>query len=81
MKTRTWPYGTTREGTVMRVLKSGSGRNYPVYVIADDHSEGHVVFGQNIEPEPEVGTRGTLTFVQGGPTGGYWKFEPNQKTK
>jgi hypothetical protein len=75
---RTWPYGTTRKANVMSVVKGEAG---PIYVVLDDRNEAHVLIGQVIEPNPRPGTDGTLTFVQGGPTGGYWKFEPNQKTK
>jgi hypothetical protein len=26
----------------------------------------------------EAGDEGTITFTQGGPTGGYWQFSPTQ---
>jgi len=42
----------------------------------DQKREAYIlVMGPN-EPERQPGTRGTITFTPGGPTGGYWKFTP-----
>lgn len=71
MRTRTWPYGTVKNVTVHRV--EGSGKTRVVAVIEDEPSkEGFLLMGQDFEAKK--GDRGTITFTQGGPTGGYWHY-------
>lgn len=71
MKTRTWPYGTTRFAKVIE-----TGRQFTM--LEDDKGEGHVLINGAQDDTAEVGDTGILTFTKGGPTGGYWKFTRDQ---
>lgn len=73
MKTRTWPYGTTRKGTVIISLFRNPSP-IPKQMVKDDLNEAHVLVGDACDKTAVGGDTGTLTFTQGGPTGGYWKF-------
>lgn len=70
---RTWPYGTTRSGVVMSNLKTATN-GVPVQLVRDDQREGHILTGDAIDSSATVHDKGTLTFTNGGPTGGFWKF-------
>ncbi len=72
MQAKTWPYGTTRKGVVE---KSGNGWQ----IVVDATREAHVLMRGAQDDSAEVGDRGTLTFTDGGPTGGYWKFVKDRK--
>jgi hypothetical protein len=52
-------------------------RKGPYYAqfVRDDQNEGHILIGGAEDKTAEVGDTGTLTFTEGGPTGGYWKFK------
>lgn len=76
MKTRTWPYGTTRKGTLENIVR---GRDGTAHVVLDDHNEGHVLVAGAQDKSAKEGDTGTLTFTKGGPTGGYWKFKKDSK--
>ncbi len=66
-RTRTWPYGTQKTVTVVHSEKNA------LVCREDATSEGFVLLGQG---DVREGMPGTITFLEGGPTGGYWKFEP-----
>jgi hypothetical protein len=65
---KTWPYGTQRTGTLIDIVKG-------VQFVKDDQNEIHVLMTGAGDMDTKVGDKGTLTFTQGGPTGGYWKFK------
>jgi hypothetical protein len=68
MKTVTFPYGTTRKGSVVDVIRG-------TIIITDENMEGHILTKTCCPQRVRSGDVGTLTFTKGGPTGGYWKFE------
>lgn len=74
--TRTWPYGARRGFHVdeVRAIKGGIA-----IVGIDSGGEGHVIY---CAPQDCIGVaagnRGWITFTEGGPTGGWWKFEKAQ---
>lgn len=70
--TKTWPYGTKRLGTVHINITTREGW---VQLVIDDTNEAHVLVGGAGDRQAGQGDTGTLTFTEGGPTGGYWKFE------
>jgi len=77
MTTRTWPYGTTRRGTVRiaRMQNPFYAKTSDAQIIVDDQKEMHACVGESCADfTAKDGDTGTLTFTQGGPTGGYWKF-------
>lgn len=72
---RTWPYGTKRKAKVVDAsTHSVYGKDVLVLLLKDENDEGHALVGTNVEAFA-AGTEGTITFTQGGPFGGYWKFE------
>jgi hypothetical protein len=84
MQTRTWPYGTAKQ-VIVREFKWASNRGQPVSIllVEDDwpvreaYREAYVLLNDLMgQTEYQPGQRGTITFTQGGPTGGYWKFSP-----
>ena len=76
--TRTWPYGTTRKATVCIAKWRPTGLDKDAatgQLIRDELGEMHVCVGEQCADfSARDGDSGTLTFTQGGPTGGYWKF-------
>lgn len=48
------------------------------HFIQDEDGEGHILARGAEDETAEVGDLGTLTFTEGGPTGGYWKFRKDQ---
>jgi hypothetical protein len=76
--TVTHPYGTTRKATVKFSFASTSTTHGPgprsVQLATDELGEGHILVAGACDPTAKDGDTGTLTFTQGGPTGGYWKF-------
>lgn len=76
--TRTWPYGTTRRGIVVTKLEPPNMT--PAQLIKDDQGEGHICVGDACADfSAGEGDTGTLTFTEGGPTGGYWRFRKDPK--
>ena len=67
---KTWPYGTKRRAKVRGVETEGMTT---ALVVQDELGEAHILIGTG--SVGEEGDRGTITFLQGGPMGGYWKFE------
>lgn len=68
LKTRTWPYGTTKQVQVLVAHQR-------VVMLRDKEREGYVLLWPNLETMPTEGDYGVITFTEGGPTGGYWKYE------
>lgn len=74
---RTWAYVTTRRGTVRvaRMKHPFKAKASDAQLIVDEKMEMHVCIGEQCADfTAKDGDTGTLTFTQGGPTGGYWKF-------
>lgn len=67
MQERTWPYGTTKDATVINV--SGN-----TVVLGDEDGEGHALIGIDHDVQPKEGEGVSIRFCKGGPTGGYWKI-------
>lgn len=65
MNQKTWPYGTKRRATVV-------DKGDTFLAVVDDEGEGHVLLFTS--SSGEVGDVGEVTFVSGGPMGGYWSF-------
>lgn len=70
MKTKTWAYGTTREGKVEAIVGSGASTTH---IVSDEHHEGHVMTAGAFDENAAIGDKVRLVFTKGGPTGGYWK--------
>lgn len=68
LQKRTWPYGTKKNVEVVDVAGS-------VLALIDDNEEGFLLMWPQVESAPAKGDRGMITFTEGGPTGGYWKYE------
>jgi len=52
----------------------------PAQILQDDHGETHFCIGEQCaDSTAHDGDEGTLTFTEGGPTGGYWKFQKEAK--
>lgn len=50
-------------------------------MVQDENYEAHILVGDSAtDQDAKEGDKGTLTFTEGGPTGGFWKFERDQKT-
>ncbi|MDB6017705.1 MAG: hypothetical protein JWR19_2194 [Pedosphaera sp.] len=65
---RTWVYGTQFRCKVVASFPS------MIMVEAAGINEAFSLVGHGVFPLPPVGSMGLITFTQGGPTGGYWKF-------
>jgi hypothetical protein len=72
--TKTWPYGTTRKGSVVSLIPRDKPPHRQIAIITDDANEGHIIAPDCFPRGTKSGDVGTLTFVEGGPAGGYWKF-------
>lgn len=66
-RTRTWPYGMQKR--VIVIEQQG-----PSILIVADGTEGFVLI-DSIPAGILPGDVGSITFTEGGPLGGYWKFE------
>lgn len=74
---RTWPYGTVKKATVIHTILDSNPK--AILVKADD-SEGFLLIGEETFPKDlAIDDKGEITFTQGGPTGGYWKFTKDKK--
>lgn len=80
MQTRTWPYGTRKPVEVIQVFRD---LKKTVLMCQDTapapgvKPEGYVcMYAGCVYPGVGIGDRGTLVFTEGGPTGGYWAYEP-----
>lgn len=75
MLCRTWPYGTVKPGKVLETVHTGPYET--ILFEADDSPEEVFALMQMRGPRTtRDGERGTITFVKGGPTGGYWRYQP-----
>lgn len=70
MKTKTWPYGTEYKAEVMTVNKMLMAVHCP------EIDEGFMLIGHGIKKLPKEGEIGKIIFTKGGPTGGYWQWQP-----
>jgi hypothetical protein len=73
MLTATHAFGTTRRATVAGANPSSVPARL-LQLVKDDQGEYHFLACGAQDETAEVGASGTLTFTEGGPTGGYWKF-------
>lgn len=74
IQTKTWPYGKVKKATMVR----SRGPNYAQFVL-DEDKEMHILMRGAGDDSAKVGDIGTITFTEGGPTGGYWKFKRDEK--
>lgn len=65
---RTWPYGTEYD---CKVISSSPAM---IMVHVQSTNEAFALVRHGVKPAPFEGTKGKITFTQGGPMGGYWKF-------
>ena len=72
METKTIPYGT-----VKKVVVKDAGKF--MIVVDDDNREGYFLLGHGLDPLPEVGERGIITFVQNDrATKGHWEYKKGE---
>lgn len=76
---RTWPYGTRRTAELLEVLRRPG---VTALVLRDGLGEHHTLIMPARGPHAPAaglarGRTGQLVFTAGGPTGGYWNFEPD----
>lgn len=69
---KTWPYGTTRRATVLQTAAA-------CQTLVDEKNEGHLLVRGAGDFTAKSGDTGTLTFIKGGLTGGYWKFVKDEQ--
>jgi hypothetical protein len=74
MLTRTWPHGTRKDVEVIAVEAGGPFRVVACVELSGDR-EGFILINSPGAGECIVGDAGTITFAEGGPTGGHWRFE------
>jgi hypothetical protein len=75
MMLRTWAYGTKRKAEILdRSRQRINGELVDVLIVRDDQGEAHVLVGTR-SGDGRPGDVGTITFTNGGPMGGYWRFE------
>ncbi len=73
MRSKTWPYGTKKQVTVLNVTQTKN--LVGMACTEDDSGEGFALLlnttsARNAKP----GDSGVITFKPGGPTGGYWDY-------
>lgn len=80
MQTREWAFGTIIPCEVLDIESAG-----PVDVLvckSDDYpGEGFICIYEAGTIAAAVGDRGTLTFEQGGPHGGHFRFRGNDSSQ
>ncbi len=75
---KTWPYGNQRTAAVC--IARWHPKELPPHgeggqLIRDNLGEKHICVGvECADFTAKKGDTGTLTFMLGGPTGGYWQF-------
>jgi hypothetical protein len=67
-RARTWPYGTEKQ---VKVIHADEKKRF--IICADGDKEAYVLLYTDTADAKE-NDRGVITFTQGGPLGGYWKF-------
>lgn len=70
LQKRTWEYGTELSGIVMVADPK------LIVVHVPDINEGFLLAEHGVKDLPKGGDLCTITFTKGGPTGGYWKWQP-----
>lgn len=79
MEKRTWPYGTVLECEIVEA-RTGRHNGEKIRILFaqvqnENKLELHVLLGTGGDSAiAKVGDRGIITFMAGGPTGGYWQF-------
>lgn len=68
-RSRTWPYGTQKQVTVIHVEEPQKR----FIICVDEMRAGYVLIFTDGD-KAQVNDKGIITFTQGGPLGGYWKF-------
>jgi hypothetical protein len=73
---KTWKYGTWKPCVVIERI--ASKRQVALICEADgEPRQAHACFYRPEDaPEARAGDRGVLVFTRGGPTGGFWRWEP-----
>lgn len=70
---RTWPYGTIKAVEVLAVEAPN------LLICVDGNKEGYVlIWSDGEEQTAKVGDKGKITFMPGGPLGGYWRYAANK---
>lgn len=73
---RTWPFGTVKRVVVRRIVpRSGHFVLALDYSTETDKPRYLLLEIDELYCDVEVGQVGTITFIEGGPTGGHWVFE------
>lgn len=75
MKKRTWEYGTKYAVVVV------SADSKLMVMHSKEINEGFMLMNHGEKILPKCGDFGIITFTKGGPTGGYWKWQPIDSTK
>lgn len=77
MQTRTWPYGTAKRVQVLDVafcLIRNVRTRVLTCVELEGEREAHILVGDGGDEAVSMDV-GYIVFRQGGPTGGYWRYE------
>jgi len=77
---RSWPFGTVKQVQFLsHELARHNGKPCSLSVVMEPATkEAYLLVNGPDEPSYPEGTPGTITFLNGGPLGGYWKFEPSK---
>ena len=81
MKTHSpaWSYGTRKQVKVLHAERiQWRGKTVCVVRVIEEKTTLNFVLMRRAAQTARPGDRATITFTQGGPSGGYWKYEPAQ---
>lgn len=74
MDKRVIPFGETQRVRVDALIGGDIGGWIGLGL---DNNEGYCVMGDPASKDVDVGDEGVITFMKGGPMGGYWSFSPS----
>ena len=74
MLTRRWPYGTTKEVEVLAFIRTEKADVLVVQESTSGEAFKILSEGPGSHSEAQPGDLGTITFREGGPTGGHWVY-------
>lgn len=74
------PFGTSKPCRVDEVFRRGNAAALMLFPDGEDRPT-LCLFDRASAEGVQKGDRGTMTFTQGGPMGGYWKFEKSPVLK